>query len=273
MLEVKEIDINRLQPWGDNPRQNDHAVLAIAESITRFGFNVPILCDQHLTIIAGHTRWKAAKKLDLRTAPVIIIEMTSEKRRAFAIADNKLAELADWDMPKLREALETLRLEDVDVKELGFSDEELRRFLSAEGTDEDSIPEVLDTTSTIRKGDLYSLGNHRLLCGDSRKDESVKFLSGGCSVHHVFGGPPYFNQRIYSQWEKYDSYLEDMRTIIQNSYQIMQDGAVCAWNIANGCSTHHDHVAHHSGLFEQTGFQYLDTIIWKKTGANYAVPV
>jgi site-specific DNA-methyltransferase (adenine-specific) len=188
VLDVKEIDINNLQPWEDNPRQNDHAVVAVAESITRFGFNVPILCDQNLTIIAGHTRWKAAKKLDLTTVPVIIIEMTSEKRRAFAIADNKLAELADWDMPKLRDALETLRLEDVDLKELGFSDEELRRFLSSESTDEDSIPEVLDTTSTIQKGDLYSLGNHRLLCGDSRKIESVEFLLGGCLAHHVFGG-------------------------------------------------------------------------------------
>ena len=91
-------------------------------------------------------------------------------------------------------------------------------------------------------------------------------------IDHIFGGPPYFNQRLYSHWDDYSTYLEDMRTIINNCHSIIKDGGVCVWNIANGCSTHHDHVSHHSKLFEDSGFQYLDNIIWKKTGANYAIP-
>lgn len=129
MLEVREINIDNLHPWKDNPRLNDHAVDAVAESIRSFGFNVPILCDQNLTIIAGHTRWKAAKKIGMEKVPVIVVEMTDTQRRAFAIADNKTAEIADWDFPKLREVLEELRSEDMDIKSLGFSDEEMKELL------------------------------------------------------------------------------------------------------------------------------------------------
>ncbi|MBI4595995.1 MAG: ParB N-terminal domain-containing protein [Candidatus Tectomicrobia bacterium] len=130
MLEVKEICLNNLRPWEDNPRANDHAIDAVAESIRSFGFNVPILCDQNLTIIAGHTRWKAAKKLGMGKVPVIVVQMTDTQRQAFAIADNKTAEIADWDFPKLKEMLEELRSEDVDIKSLGFSEEELRELLN-----------------------------------------------------------------------------------------------------------------------------------------------
>jgi len=272
MLEVKEIELVDLYPWDDNPRLNEHAVDAVAESIRSFGFNVPILCDQNLTIVAGHTRWKAAEKIGMDKVPVIMVEMTDAQRRAFAIADNKTAEIADWDFPKLREVLEELRSEDIDIKSLGFTDEEIRRLILNEDEDENIVPEVNSASVLTQPGDIYILGNHRLLCDDSRDRNSVMLLTEGRGMDHVFGGPPYFNQRAYSHWEEYQVYLEDMRRIIQNCRDVLKDGAVCVWNIANGCSTHHDHVSHHSRLFEESGFQYLDTVIWKKTGANYAIP-
>ncbi len=145
MLEVKDIDISGLRPWEDNPRLNDHAVDAVSESIRSFGFNVPVLCDQNFTIIAGHTRWKAAQKLGLEVVPVITVEMTDAKRRAFAVADNKTAEIADWDFPKLREVLEELRSEDIDIKSLGFSNEELEELLNP-------IPPELTMSSQLSKG-------------------------------------------------------------------------------------------------------------------------
>lgn len=272
MLQVQEIELSRLLPWEDNPRLNEHAVDAVAESIRTFGFNVPILCDQNLTIVAGHTRWKAAQRLGMTKVPIIVVEMTDAQRRAFSIADNKTAEIADWDFPKLRDVLEELRSEDIDIRNLGFSDEEIRRLLLDESVDEDSVPELDDASSVTQSGDLYILGNHRLLCGDSRDRDSVMLLTEGRPMDHVFGGPPYFNQRAYAHWDEYPAYLMDMRRIIESCWDILKDGAVCFWNIANGSSTHHDHVSHHSRLFEETGFQYLDTIIWKKTGANYAIP-
>ena len=105
MLKIQQMDPFALKPWEDNPRINDEAVDAVAESIKSFGFNVPILCDQQFTIIAGHTRWKAAKKLGMKSVPVIMLELSEAQRDAFAVADNKTGEIADWDYPRLRKIL------------------------------------------------------------------------------------------------------------------------------------------------------------------------
>jgi len=123
------MEVSRLRPWEDNPRLNDGAVDAVARSIESFGFNVPILCDQSGVIIAGHTRWKAAQKMGLNTIPVIVLEITETQRRAFAIADNKTTEIADWDFPKLQEILKELGKEEVDLPSLGYSRAELEALL------------------------------------------------------------------------------------------------------------------------------------------------
>ena len=271
MLNIQEIEIEKLHPWENNPRVNDHAISIVADSIRSFGFNVPILCDLNLTIIAGHTRWKAAQTLGFDKVPVILLRMTDVQRKAFAIADNKSAEIADWDFPKLREIFTELKSEDINIENLGFSYEEVRRLILDEDKDENVIPELNNGDIVTKTGDLFILGNHRLFCGDSRDKESIMLLTEGRNMDHIFGGPPYFNQRAYSHWEEYDAYLQDMRLIINNCRDILKDGSVCVWNIANGCSTHHDHVSHHSKMFEESGFNYLDNIIWKKTGANYGV--
>jgi ParB-like chromosome segregation protein Spo0J len=119
-----------LKPWEDNPRINDEAVDAVAQSIEYFGFNVPILCDQQFTIIAGHTRWKAAKKIGMKSVPVIVVEMTEVQRRAFSIADNKTGEIADWDYPKLRDVLKGLKCRHVDLPSLGYSQAQLQALLT-----------------------------------------------------------------------------------------------------------------------------------------------
>ena len=129
-LEVQQIRTDRLKPWADNPRVNDHAVDAVARSISTFGFNVPILCDQNLTIVAGHTRWKAAKKLGLQSVPVIVVAMTDAQRRAFAVADNKTGEIAKWDLPRLEDVLTQLHSEKLDLRSLGYCDAELKAILA-----------------------------------------------------------------------------------------------------------------------------------------------
>jgi len=130
MLDVQEIEVERLKPWMDNPRLNEHAVDAVVQSIRSFGFNVPILCDQHMVIVAGHTRWKAARKLGLRSVPVIQLEMTDIQRRAFALADNKTGELAGWDYGRLEKVLEELSAARVELPSLGFSEAELQALLA-----------------------------------------------------------------------------------------------------------------------------------------------
>ncbi len=130
MLEIIEIPISQLKPWEDNPRINDHAVAAVAKSIQSFGFNVPILCDQDFTIIAGHTRWKAAQKLCMTRVPVVMLDLKDSQRKAFAIADNKLGSLARWDDDLIRKTLEELKRENLDISVLGCSDREMDALLA-----------------------------------------------------------------------------------------------------------------------------------------------
>ena len=131
-MEMRDIVLAELRPWEDNPRLNDRAVEAVAKSIQQFGFNVPILCDQELTIIAGHTRWKAAQQLGMARVPVIVLPLTGAQRRAFSVADNKTAEVAEWDVPVLRKVLEELRAEETDLSTLGYCDAELQALLEPE---------------------------------------------------------------------------------------------------------------------------------------------
>ena len=131
-MEIRQVLIDELKPWDKNPRINDGAVDAVAKSIQTFGFNVPILYDQHMTIVAGHVRWKAAKKLGLTTVPAIQLSLTRAQREAFAVADNKTAEMADWDYDVLGEILKELPEEGIDLNSLGFSEAELDAILKPE---------------------------------------------------------------------------------------------------------------------------------------------
>ena len=130
MLKIRDTELSLLKPWEDNPRINDKAVDAVVASITSFGFNVPILCDPQFTIIAGYTRWKAAQKMGMTSVPVIVLEITGDQRRAFALADNKTAELAKWDYVKLPKVLEKLKRRKIRLPSLGYSQAELQALLA-----------------------------------------------------------------------------------------------------------------------------------------------
>jgi site-specific DNA-methyltransferase (adenine-specific) len=130
MLKVSCVAISKLKPWDQNPRLNDHAVGKVAESIKKFGFNVPILCDSEMNVIAGHTRLKAAKRLQMSEVPVIVLRLSSEQRRLFAIAENKTGEIADWDNPVLSRLLTEFKNDDIDLSALGFSAAEMHALLA-----------------------------------------------------------------------------------------------------------------------------------------------
>src|SRR6202167_1029572 len=189
--------IDKLIPWARNPRTHSDAQVAqIAASIAEFGFNNPILVDTKAGIIAGHGRLLAARKLGLTEVPVIVLDHLSEaQKRAYVIADNKLAENAGWDDEMLRIEIEALQDEDFDVSLLGFEDEELARLLAAQDaveglTDEDAVPE-LPQTPTSKTGDLWIPGLHRLLVGDATKEVDVAKLMAGDCADLVFTDPPY----------------------------------------------------------------------------------
>lgn len=121
-----------LKPWEENPRLNDEAVEPVARSIKRFGFIAPILCDEELTIIAGHTRWRAAKELGLSKVPVVVLALRQIDRKAYSIADNKTSQIAEWDFEGLEDILTELAQSEIGLTELGFSEDELAAILASE---------------------------------------------------------------------------------------------------------------------------------------------
>lgn len=188
------VDISALEPWKDNPRQNQSAIDEVAKSIKRFGFASPIIARAaDKMIIAGHTRFEAAKKIGLKSVPVRFMDLDLNDAQLLALADNKIGEIADWDEDKLKDILASL--DDQDLSGLGWSDEELDALIDQDDPvelngDPDDVPEVEEQAITSA-GDLWLLGDHRLLCGDSTKEEDVGRLMAGEKADMVFTDPPY----------------------------------------------------------------------------------
>lgn len=189
-MTIKEIKTSELKEYENNPRHNESAVDAVAASIENFGFKVPIVIDKDNVIIAGHTRLKAAQKLGLEKLPCIVADdLTEEQVKAFRVADNKTAELAEWDIEKLESEL--AELQDFDMEQFGF---DLSDFGFEEEKEiiEDEIPEVDDENDPITNlGDIWQLGNHRLMCGDSTDKATIERLMDGKKADMVFTDPPY----------------------------------------------------------------------------------
>ena len=188
--------LERLIPYARNPRKNDQAVEQIAAAIREFGFRVPVIAKSDGTIVDGHLRLKAAIKLGMTTIPVINADdMTDAQIKAFRISVNRMAELAEWDMDMLKLELEDLKEMDFDLELTGLDGDVIKDLLNAiEGTegetDPDEVPEV-PAEPVTRPGDLYLLGRHRLLCGDSTNITDVERLMDGKKADMVFTDPPY----------------------------------------------------------------------------------
>ncbi|XZE22661.1 DNA modification methylase [Pirellulaceae bacterium SH449] len=195
MLTIELRSIGDIRPYPNNPRTNDNAVDAVAASIREYGWRQPIVVDSDGVIICGHTRYKAAQKLGLDQVPVhVATDLSPEKIRAYRIADNQSADLADWNYDLLPIELKELGEGGYDLGLLGFDADELAKLLDTgvnEGlTDPDDVPEPPDEAVT-QPGDLWILGNHRLLCGDSSSLADLDRLLGGAVIHLCNTDPPY----------------------------------------------------------------------------------
>jgi DNA modification methylase len=194
-MKIELWTLDRLIPYPNNPRLNDDSVDAVAKSLKEFGFRQPIVVDKDHVIICGHTRLKAAQRLGLDKVPVhVATDLTPEQIRAYRIADNKTAELAEWNFDLLPIEINDLKAANYDIDMLGFDAEELSRILSGEvddgQCDPDEVPLPPDEALT-QPGDLWILGEHRLLCGDSSKPEDLDGLLNGAPIHLVNTDPPY----------------------------------------------------------------------------------
>lgn len=186
---VTYMDVDSLIPYANNPRLNDNAVDAVAASIKEFGFKVPIVVDGENVIINGHTRLKAAHKLGLKQVPVIVADdLTPEQVKAFRLADNKTSELAEWDIDKLD--IELDGIPDIDMDAFGF-DVDIDDIEEGTEVKEDEAPEVKDGEPKAKRGDIYQLGRHRLMCGDSTSVDDINKLLNGNKIDLVYTDAPY----------------------------------------------------------------------------------
>lgn len=195
-VKVEMWAIGDVKPYERNPRVNDGSVDAIARSIQEFGWRQPIVVDKAGVIIVGHTRLKAAAKLGLATVPVhVATDLTEAQVKAYRIADNKLAELSEWDVDLLPVELNELHAAGVDLSLLGFDGDDLSELMEVGGptggqTDPDDVPAPPDA-AVSKKGEVYRLGNHRLMCGDSGSVADLDTLLHGARIHLVNTDPPY----------------------------------------------------------------------------------
>jgi hypothetical protein len=197
-LHIKRWPLERLIPYARNPRTHtEEQVAQIAASIAEFGFVNPVLVGADGVIVAGHARVMAARKLGMAEAPVIVLDhLNAEQRRALVIADNRLAQNAGWDEEMLRVELEALREDDFNLDLLGFADEEIEALLAepdrsiAGNTEDDAVPETPEAPVTV-PGDVWLLGDHRLLCGDATQMEAVEKVLAGGLADMTWTDPPY----------------------------------------------------------------------------------
>ena len=190
-LKIEQWPIERCIPYCRNPRKNDEAVPKMAALIKEFGFKVPIVARSDGEVIDGHLRLKAAQFLHMETVPVVLADdWTPAQVKAFRLAVNKSAEWAEWDEDLLKLEIEDLKLEDFDLELIGFEELSLDGEETEGLTDPDELPEVQETPVS-KLGDIWLLGNHRLMCGDSTDAGSVALLMNGEKADMVFTDPPY----------------------------------------------------------------------------------
>jgi len=278
--------VETLIPYAKNARiHSDEQVAQIAGSIKEFGFNNPVLVDKENSVIAGHGRLMAARKLGMDKVPVVELEhLTESQRKAYVLADNRIALNSGWDTSMLSLELQDLK-DNIDLSLLGFDPDELDALLNpieeTEGlTDEDAVPDVPDKPKT-KLGDIYILGNHRLMCGDSTSIDDVDKLMDGQKADMVFTDPPYnigFSGTMSSTSKNgvLQSYItenakhrpiendkkaqSDFYDFISEVLSIIQIKCKGAWYISFGSANLHELLRPITDL----GMEYKSIVIWVK---------
>jgi len=268
---VTDMPVEALVPYARNPRNNTAAIDTVKASIAEFGFRQPIVVDEKMVVIVGHTRLAAAKALGLATVPGHIAEgLTPAQARAYRLMDNRSHQETEWDFDLLGPEIADLQAMSVDLALTGFDATEIDKLLEPEPvlglTDEDDAPELADQVMTA-PGDLWILGNHRLMCGDSVVLTDVERLMAGAKADLVFTDPPYnvdytgnTNEKLKIQNDKMTT--EDFVAFLQGtfaSYRVL---------IKPGASMYVCHPSSFQREFqnalESAGFSVRAQIIWAK---------
>lgn len=276
-LTIQTRPISELTPWAKNPRDNDAAAEELAYTISEVGWTNPILLDKHGTIIAGHTRLKAALKLGLTEVPTITLDVDGPQAELIAIADNRLSEFAEWDKDALAEILESLQAEGIDTKIAGYGDEDLSDLLASLDSEpigpDDIEPEAPPEDPDSKRGEVYELGPHRLICGDCRDADTVTALLDGRKINVAFTSPPYASQRKYDESSGFkpihpDEYVEWFDAVQANVREHLAEDGSWFVNIKEHCDDGQRSLyvkdltlAH----VRRWGWMFVDEFCWRDT--------
>ena len=278
-LNIEYQEVAKLTPYARNSRtHSDEQVSQIAASIKEFGWTNPILIDEKDGIIAGHGRLMAAQRLNEANVPTIRLSgLTEAQKKAYVIADNKLALNAGWDEEMLAVEVEELLGKGYDLSLTGFSEKEINNILSANGTDyegltdEDEVPEVEETN--IKAGDMFALGQHRIICGDSLKKETLDQLLQKETIDLLLTDPPYgvnYSQKneFLNKWDKGNRVQRDIKNDeiedIENfCAEFLNIIPFSQYNICyvfmGGQKLHHLRTA-----FDKSNLKFSQYLIWNK---------
>jgi DNA modification methylase len=273
MMIVTDMPVETLVPYARNPRNNTAAIDAVKASITEFGFRQPIVVDEKMVVIVGHTRLEAAKALGLKMVPVHVAEgLSPAQAKAYRLMDNRSHENAQWDNELLRLEFGDLKLDGFDLDLTGFDGEELDKLLGAEQldvlTDPDEAPEV-PSQPVSRPGDLWILGDHRVLCGDATVMSDVEKLMDGQLADMSFCDAPY--NVDYANAAKNKALAKDRRILNdalgEGFYQFLYDACVNLLMVTKGAcymSMSSSELDTLQRAFKEAGGKWSTFIIWAK---------
>jgi DNA modification methylase len=269
-MDIITLPLDKIVPYARNPRRNASAIATVAASLKEFGWRQPIVVDEAMVILAGHTRLEAARQLGLKEVPVHVARgLTSAQARAYRLVDNRSAEIAEWDEALLGLELDDLQLEGFDLHLTGFDDDELDRLLRGPNAtggrdDEDDIPET-PVKPVSRPGDLWLLGPHRLLCGDATGAGDVERLLAGAAPLLMVSDPPYGvdydpawrNRAGAAATRRTGTVLNDDRADWRAAWALFPGDIAYVWHGAL-------HAATVAESLEVAGFTIRSQIIWAK---------
>jgi DNA modification methylase len=233
-MKIEIADITSIKPYENNPRKlSETAIEKVAMSLKEYGFRQPIVVDKDRVIVAGHTRFRASKKLGLKQVPVSIIDnLTDEQINAYRIADNRTAEESEWDNELLKMEIKELEAKDFKLDLLGFNEDQLNDILFEEKqglTDEDEVPEAPEEPIS-KLGDIWKLGNHRVMCGDSTIIDEIDKLTEKQKPDMIFTDPPY-NLAFNGRSGKFDVIKND--NLEESEFNNFIDTIISNLNILN----------------------------------------
>lgn len=285
-MNIQLLKLTDIMPYPNNPRINDKAIDRVAASINEFGFNSPIIVDKNLMIINGHTRYKASEKLGLEKVPVIIVDnLTDEQIKAYRIADNKTAEYSEWDYEKLIQEIQELSEANYDLELTGFDETECLKMIEDLSEFDELIPEddidveaeldkLEEEAPNVKQGQVYKLGRHYLMCGDSSSEADVRKLMSASGqevkANLVWTDPPYNvayedskGRSIKNDDMDSKAFREFLNSIFENYYRFTDKN--CPFYV---CYASREHI-NFEGAMKDNNISVRTQIIWVKTVATF----